>query len=581
MIRKIVTLILLLYTTSFIIAQEVKYKKIPADLMETLYAKKTDLKWFKDAKFGVFVHWGPYVLAEVPASWGRLGKRPGAGKQAKKGVPAKEYDQLYTRFNPVHFDAEKWIKMVKKAGAKYFIFTTKHHDGFCMFDAHNTDYKITNTPFKRDIAKEIADACHKYGIKLFWYYSQPDWHHPDCLTERNATYRAYMYQHLKQLCTEYGKISGVFFDGLGTKYYNWDTPKMVQLIRKWQPGIIINRRWGGQLPGKLVNGDYDNPEQEFGLFERERPWEMCATIAEAWSWTGAKSVKSYETLLGILIRTFGSGGNMALNTGPRPDGMINPDEAKIYTQIGRWLKKYAKTIYVTLAGPYKPGLWGVSTCKGKKVYLHITCKLSDGNNVISLPQLDAKVKSVRSLSQGDVSFSIKDDLWNFAFDTKVDVIDRIVELTLDKNATLIPLVETYDVKDKKLPFSVEASSNDKKKNHIDVLIGKGKTVFAEGKKHKIWWAPKRNDDSPWFSYHFSKPTVVKQFFMMEQIRNCSTRAFRILGKVRGQWKTLYEGKQIGIAFSLQIKPTKVTDLKVLFLENEKGNRPNIGKFECY
>lgn len=138
--------------------RRVTYDKIPDALMETLYASKEDTRWFTEAKFGVFVHWGPYVLKKVPASWGRWGNRPGAGKKATDGVPADVYDALYKEFNPVKFDADKWIKMVKDAGANYFIFTTKHHDGFCMFDARNTDYKITNTPFGRDVCKEIADA---------------------------------------------------------------------------------------------------------------------------------------------------------------------------------------------------------------------------------------------------------------------------------------------------------------------------------------------------------------------------------------------------------------------------------------
>jgi len=207
-----IVIFLFSFTTGIFAQAKIKYDTVPEKYAPYIYAKPGDIQWFTDAKFGVFVHWGPYTLAKVPASWGRFGPRPGAGKQATEGVPREEYDNLYKKFNPVDFDADKWIKMVKDAGAKYFIFTTKHHDGFCMFDAKNTDYKITNTPFGRDVAKEIADACHKYGIKLFWYYSQPDWHHPDCLTENNDRYRKYMYQHLEQLFTDYGKIDGLFFD---------------------------------------------------------------------------------------------------------------------------------------------------------------------------------------------------------------------------------------------------------------------------------------------------------------------------------------------------------------------------------
>jgi len=226
---------------------DVKYNVIPDEYKPYIYAAPESLEWFEAARYGVFMHWGPYSLAKVPASWGRNGPRPGAGRQASSGVPQEEYDNLYKKFNPVDFDADEWIRMVKDTGAKYFIFTTKHHDGFCMFDAKNTDYKITNTPFGRDVAKELADACHKYGIKIFWYYSQPDWHHPDCLTENNDRYREYMFTQLEQLLTDYGPVAGVFFDGLGTKYYEWDTPRMLKMMRTLQPGILINSRWGARI----------------------------------------------------------------------------------------------------------------------------------------------------------------------------------------------------------------------------------------------------------------------------------------------------------------------------------------------
>lgn len=341
--------------------RKVTYEKIPDALMETLYASKEDTRWFTEAKFGVFVHWGPYVLKRVPASWGRWGNRPGAGKKATDGVPADVYDALYKDFNPVKFDADKWIKMVKDAGANYFIFTTKHHDGFCMFDARNTDYKITNTPFGRDVCKEIADACHKYGIRLFWYYSQPDWHHPDCLTENNENYREYMYEHLRQLLTDYGKVSGLFFDGLGTKYSDWDTPNMVKMIRELQPGIVINRRWGGNLPGGLVNGDYDNPEQEFGMFERERPWEMCSTISNAWSWTGENSSKTF-----LPISTYSSIRSVPVAILPLMRGLCLRER---YSKArGRYMKRWA--IGSASTGSRSMARWLGLTNRGCGAYRH-------------------------------------------------------------------------------------------------------------------------------------------------------------------------------------------------------------------
>jgi len=571
--------ILLLSSTAFSQAK-VFYDSIPDEYKDYIYAKPQDIQWFKDAKFGVFVHWGPYSLAEVPASWGRNGPRPGAGKQATSGVPEEEYDNLYKKFNPVKFNADEWIKMVKESGAKYFIFTTKHHDGFCMFDAHNTDYKITNTPYGKDVAKEIADACHKYGIKLFWYYSQPDWHHPDCLTENNENYRKYMYEQLRQLLTEYGKIDGIFFDGLGTKYYDWDTPKMLKMIRTLQPGIIVNRRWGAGMPGIKYNGDYDTPEQQIGVFQIDRPWETCATIAEAWSWTGAKNVKTYETCQRLLIQCSGSGGNLALNTGPKPDGTINPPEKEIYLKIGNWLNKNGESIYSTTGGPYKPGPWGVSTRKGNKIYLHILTQFAKGTATeIVLPDIDAKIIStsgnIKNISKDNGKLIIELDK------KKLNNLDNIAVLEIDKSAEELKPIDTYTDKNKIKVVDIYASSNANKKNNAKALLNKSKANFVEGKHFKAWWSASSNDQSPWLTVEFEKPETFNYIALAEQIRNCSVRGFELEYDNNGKWQPLYKGGQIGMDFSVKTPETTTKKVRLNITKTEGNKAPDISKFEFF
>ena len=559
------------------------YDTIPEKYRHYIYARPSDVQWFRDAKFGVFVHWGPYVLEKVPASWGRLGSRPGAGKQARSGVPKNKYDNLYKKFNPVNFNADEWIKMVKASGARYFIFTTKHHDGFCMFDAHNTDYKITNTPFGRDVAKEIADACHKYGIKLIWYYSQPDWHHPDCLTEHNERYREYMYEHLRQLLTEYGKIDGIFFDGLGTKYYDWDTPRMLKMIRTLQPGIIVNRRWGFGMPGITYNGDYDTPEQQIGVFQIDRPWETCATITEAWSWTGAKSIKTYETNQRLLIQCSVSGGNLALNTGPKPDGTINPPEKMIYQEIGDWLKKNGESIYATTGGPYKPGPWGGSTRKGSKIYLHILSRIAkDADPVIVLPALPVTITNFYALSGNvDDVYQNKEKLVVELNPEKVNKLDNIVVLEIKENTAGLKPVDTYSMKNRIMYDAVQASSNANKKNSAQALLKKGKSDFVEGKNFKAWWAASRKDLSPWIEVSFDKPATFNYITLAEQIRNCSVRGFEIQYENRSKWTTLYEGKQIGMDFSVKVPETTAEKVRLKITKTDNGKSPNISKFDLF
>ncbi|VGO19224.1 hypothetical protein SCARR_01281 [Pontiella sulfatireligans] len=561
---------------------DVKYDEMPEEYKPTIYAEPDAIDWMMEARYGVFMHWGPYCLAKVPASWGRNGPRPGAGKQANSGVPEEEYNNLYKTFNPVDFDADEWIRMVKDTGAKYFIFTTKHHDGFCMFDAKNTEYKITNTPFGRDVAKELAGACHKYGIKIVWYYSQPDWVHPDCLTDNNDRYRKYMFEQLEQLLTEYGPIAGLFFDGLGTKYYQWDTPRMLKMCRTLQPGIVINRRWGGGMPGEFsVNGDYDNPEQEIGHFEINRPWETNLTMSEAWSWTGGKRVKTYQTCLRLLIQCIGSGGNLALNTGPTPEGTINSPEKENYRFIGEWMRKNSESVYGTTGGPYKPAPWGVTCRKDNKIYLHILPKFS-GKPEITIPALPVKVTSCEVLGGGKVELEQSGNTMTIKLDpANVDPIDNIVVLTVEGRATNIPVIEPVPDGARVEIASATASSAQTGRNSVETLMGRAQGNFVEGKKHKGWWSAQGNDKDLWLEFDFGKQAEFNYITMAEQIRNCSTRKFVIEYDANGEWKSLFEGGQIGMDFSLKAPKTTTSKLRIRFLENAFGQKPNLLKLEAF
>ncbi len=217
-----------------------------------LRASPEAMRWWSEARLGVFICWGPVSLKGVEVGWGR-GKARSDQKQGGHGsVPAEVYDSLYKEWNPTRFDAKEWVELVKTAGARYVIFLIKHHDGFCLFDTKLTDYRITSplSPFRRDIGREIADACRAAGVKLFWYYSQPDWHHPDYRTADHARYIQYLHGQLRELCSNYGRIDGVWFDGLGGSAKDWDAEPLFQLIRELQPHAIINNRCG-------LAGDFD------------------------------------------------------------------------------------------------------------------------------------------------------------------------------------------------------------------------------------------------------------------------------------------------------------------------------------
>jgi len=193
-----------------------------------LKAKPKIVQQWRDLKFGLFIHWGPVSLKGTEIGWSRGGER--RGRTGRGSIPAEIYDNLYKQFNPVKFNAREWIKIARDAGMKYLVFTSKHHDGFSMFDSKLTDYKISNSPFKRDVVKELADACHDAGLWLGYYYSPVDWYHPDYRTKTHEKYIRFMHNQLREICTNYGRIDIIWFDGLGGSAQDWDSDKLFKMI---------------------------------------------------------------------------------------------------------------------------------------------------------------------------------------------------------------------------------------------------------------------------------------------------------------------------------------------------------------
>ena len=290
------------------------------------------LKWWQDARFGMFIHWGPVSLKGKEIGWSR-------GRE----IPVAEYDTLYKQFNPVNFNADEWVKLAKDAGMKYIVFTSKHHDGFCMWNTQYTDYNIMNSPFKRDVMKELADACRKQGMALGFYHSTCDWHHPDFPVTspggrvRRATsnldrYTEYLKNESVEIIKNYGPLLVMWYD-VPMEFDSIRGQGVIDAIRKVQPDIIVNNRTGAK-------GDFDTPEQRIGGFQNNRPWETCMTIANQWAWKPNDEVKTLEKCLHSLIRSAGGDGNLLFNVGPMPDGKIEPSQVTRLKEMGQWLQKY-------------------------------------------------------------------------------------------------------------------------------------------------------------------------------------------------------------------------------------------------
>jgi len=356
-------------------------------------ASPEDIAAWRKLKFGLFIHWGPVSLKGTEIGWSRGGER--RGRRGRGNIPAEVYDNLYKEFNPVKFDAEEWVDVAKDAGMRYMVFTTKHHDGFSMFDSKLTDYKITSpeSPYKKDVVKQLADACHEGGIKWGIYYSPVDWYHPDYRNgQRHKKYIEFLHGQLRELLSNYGEVSMIFFDGLGGSSADWDSPPLIKMCRRLQPHIIINNRAG--LPC-----DNDTPEQRIGKMQTGRPWETCMTICRQWAWKPNDQMKSLKQCLHTLVRVVGGDGNLLFNVGPMPDGRIEPRQVERLKEMGAWLKKYGESIYDTRGGPFRPGPWGASTYRGDTVYVHI---LDPGLETVVLPTIENKIVSSSVLTGGSV-----------------------------------------------------------------------------------------------------------------------------------------------------------------------------------
>lgn len=368
--------------------------------------------WYRQAKFGMFVHWGPYSVASVEASWPIM--RP----SKEFPITEREYRSLPEQFNPIRFDPDALVALANSAGQRYIVFTTKHHDGFCMFDSAYTNYKITETPYKKDIVAQLAEACHRHDMPIGFYYSPPDMNHPafrdtsqpasknwngEPARESWPIYLDYMELQLRELLTGYGDLALIWFDGL----YNqrkFDGYRMRRAILEQQPHTLINNRIG-------IPGDFQTPEQFLpaGIpikgktldFNHRDPgsksdyvptpqefqlWETCMTINRTWAYNkNDRDFKSANELIRVLVEVASRGGNFLLNVGPQPDGLIQTEFVERLRAIGRWMDRNGESIYGTSYGPIQ-GLSSVrTTAKGRDLFVHIfdwpgtTLQLSAGN----------------------------------------------------------------------------------------------------------------------------------------------------------------------------------------------------------
>lgn len=403
------------------------------------------MQWFRDAKFGMFIHWGPCSVGQKEIGWGREANRPWDINKHGPRTEDPVYDNYYKQFNPTNYDADAWVRFAKESGMKYMVLITKHHDGFSQFDSKLTDYDIMASPYGRDIIKQFVEACHKHGIKAGLYYSTRDWHHPDYLVGDNAKYDTWYRGQVEELLSNYGKVDVIWFDHVGGRDWGkWKFDDLFAMMYRLQPGLLVNDRSakfcgpksaedrGPASPEikKMTDGDFYTPEGRIGSMDIVRDWESCIHVGQGWSYHGEDGFKGPEDCIKMLVSCTTGGGNLLLNFGPRPDGTFADGEAKVARAMGEWLKKYGDAIYGTRGGPIRNGSWGGSCHKGDKLFLHV---LEWPKTGLAFDALPYKVKSARTLTGAPVQFEQKEN----EFTVQVAEADRdtpvtVIELTLDQ-----------------------------------------------------------------------------------------------------------------------------------------------------
>jgi len=422
-----------------------------------LLTNQESLQDFLDMRFGMFIHWGPVALKGTEISWSR-------GRE----IPIEEYDKLYLDFNPELFSAAEWVSTAKAAGMKYLIITSRHHDGFSLWDSKFTDYDMAATPYGKGILKDLAEECKKQGIRFGTYYSICDWYRDDYPVEypsddytfhepRNmdsATraqmdhYITFMKNQLRELIETYNSFL-IWFDGewewawtheMGTDMYAY--------LRGLNDKLLINNRVDKGREGMadksrsaIFAGDFATPEQEVGAFDNKYAWETCMTIGTQWAWKPDEKLKSKKECIHTLLQTIGGDGNLLFNVGPMPDGRIESEQVDRLKEIGHWLQINGEAVYGTRGGPYLPTEQMISTHKENKIFLHLLCKqgrsltlpIEEGISVLNARFLkDNKSLSI-SRDQGTITLQLPKKL--------PDEDATVIELTLDRPSSEIDLIK--------------------------------------------------------------------------------------------------------------------------------------------
>jgi alpha-L-fucosidase len=439
------------------------------------------MRWWREARFGMFIHWGLYA---VPAGVYNGREVPGAAEwiMGTAKIPVPEYEKYAPQFNPTQFDAKAWVQLAKDAGMKYIVVTSKHHEGFAMFNTKVNNYNILQaTPWKRDPLKEISAACRQAGLRFGIYYSIMDWHHPDANAAGAERYIPQMKAQLREIITQY-QPAVLWFDGEWVPW--WSAARgqdLENFVRALKPDVIINNRIGKR---GIDDGDYETPEQEIPASRLGRDWETCMTMNNTWGFkANDHNWKSTTDLLHKLTDIASKGGNFLLNVGPTAEGVIPQPSVERLQQVGTWLRRHGDSVYGTSAGPFRALAWGRVTQKPNRLYAHVWNVPQDRR--LTFPGLQAQVTRAYLLNVPQSTLKVVREA--------NDVIVTLPAATSSGAAPLVVTLETRGV------VSVENTQRQAADGSLSVIAAnaevQGKTLryeSGEGKDNLGFWTNEKD-----------------------------------------------------------------------------------------
>jgi len=553
--QRLAKLILLLLCTSATTVQA-----------ETAAQHDTRLAWWRTARLGMFIHWGPVSLTGQEISWSRANSNTNCPNNGP--IPVAIYDNLYKKFNPTNFNADEWVNIAKSAGMKYMVLTAKHGDGFLLWDSKVDGYNIGATPFHRDVCAELAAAAHKQDEEIGWYFSPMDWRDPDCRSANNDRFVLKMRAELREILSNYGQINLVWFDCDGRPAM-WDPTNTYALVRGMQPQILINNRLEMSTHDQWVhqghlgpNEDYYTPEQRIGAYDDHSPWETCMTIGTQWSWKPDDKIKSASEVVHILAQCAGGDGNLLLDVGPMPDGRIEPRQIAVLRQVGAWLDKYGESIYGTRGGPWKPTKEVASTRRGNTIYLH---SLRRKDDAIELPDIARKIKSAQILGRGKIKFVQRDGKLMLTVPLELcDTNDTVVKLKLDGSAMDLSALE--------VPPTIKATASNVFQN--DTSDYGAQYAFDDDEQTR--WATDNETKRAWIAAAFRKPQTFGNVHISEAFAG-RVQKFEFQYRNDDDWKTIFSGTILGENFRKSFEPVTAREFRLNILDATEG--PTINEIE--